>query len=92
MFGRTTGAAAGWLWATCIPSAVVPLLVWDTSLSALVLAVGILSNFDAGTWRQRFSVGRYRLLVGVRLSRESSFDHASAFHSFFTMVAPKAKR
>jgi len=41
MFGRTTGAAAGWLWATCIPSAVVPLLVWDTSLSALVLAVGV---------------------------------------------------
>ena len=42
MFGQTAGAAAAWLWATCVPSAVVPLLVWDTSLSALVLAIGIL--------------------------------------------------
>ena len=41
-FGRATGLTAGWLWATCVPSAVVPLLVWDTSLSALVLAVGVL--------------------------------------------------
>jgi len=50
------------------------------------------SNFDPGTRSQRFSVGRYRLLVGLRLSRESGFNHASAFHSFFTMAAPKAKR
>ena len=55
-FGTSTGATAGWLWATSFSNAVLTLLVWDTCLSALLLSFGCLlflaweGSFDYRRW------------------------------------------
>jgi hypothetical protein len=41
-FGAATATIAAWLWALCWQSAVVPLIIWDTSVSALLVASGLL--------------------------------------------------
>lgn len=46
IFGIDTGACAAWMWASCLPSAIMPLLIWDTCLAALVLAGGLLLSLE----------------------------------------------
>ena len=41
-FGSGVGALAAWIWACWYYLAVVPLLIWDTSLSALLLSLELL--------------------------------------------------
>ena len=60
MFGVTVGATAGWLWACCLPDAVMPLLIWDTCLSALLLSTGFLLSVSlesSDSYRQWGLVG-----------------------------------
>jgi hypothetical protein len=73
VFNRTTGLAAGWVWALTPMGARLPFLIWDTCLSALMLSwalltwvtanstrgwVGSESSGDSGAW----SIHRFWLL------------------------------
>jgi hypothetical protein len=54
VFGVEVGATAGWLWAFCLPDAVMPLLMWETCLSALLLTIGFLLSLaleDSSSYR-----------------------------------------
>lgn len=46
-FDTTTAALGAWLWAFFLSGAVMPLLVWDTCLSALLFTVGFLISLAA---------------------------------------------
>lgn len=45
-FDTTTAAVASWLWAVSLSGAVMPLLVWDTCLSALLFSLGFLMTLS----------------------------------------------
>jgi hypothetical protein len=55
-FGTSTGATAGWLWATSFSNAVLTLLVWDTCLSGLLLSFGFLLFLK---WEESFNYQRW---------------------------------
>jgi 4-amino-4-deoxy-L-arabinose transferase-like glycosyltransferase len=57
-FGTSTGATAGWLWATSFSNAVLTLLVWDTCLSALLLSFGFLLflNWEGSCGYRRWGI------------------------------------
>jgi len=48
-FDTTTAALGAWLWAFFLSGAVMPLLVWDTCLSALLFTVGFLISLPLAT-------------------------------------------
>ena len=61
-FGTSTGATAGWLWATSFSNAVLTLLVWDTCLSALLLSFGFLmflAGEDSSDYRRWGMAGTF---------------------------------
>ncbi len=41
-FGESAGLVAGWVWALSPPLAIMPWLLWETCLSALVMSFGLL--------------------------------------------------
>lgn len=43
-FGENAGTAAGWAWAMAPPLLFIPWLIWETCLSALVLAFGFMKT------------------------------------------------
>ncbi len=61
-FGAEVGAIAGWLWALCLPDAVMPLLMWDTCLSALIMTLGFLLSLaleNSSSYLQWSAVGAF---------------------------------
>jgi hypothetical protein len=65
MFGVNGGATAGWLWTFCLPDAVMPLLIWDTCLSALLLSTGFLVSLPLQTSKSYRQWGWVGLFWGV---------------------------
>jgi len=51
VFNRTTGLAAGWVWALTPMGALLPFLIWDTCLSALMLSWALLTWVTANSTR-----------------------------------------
>ncbi len=62
VFGANVGTFAGLLWAFCLPDAVMPLLIWDTCLSALLLTTGFLLSLaleHSSSYRQWGGAGLF---------------------------------
>jgi Dolichyl-phosphate-mannose-protein mannosyltransferase len=62
VFGVSVGVAAGWLWALCLPNRVMPLLLFETCLSAALLAVGFfltLRLYGSTEYRRWAAVGLF---------------------------------
>jgi hypothetical protein len=62
VFGANVGTFAGLLWAVCLPDAVMPLLMWDTCLSALLLTTGFLLSLaleHSSSYRQWGGTGLF---------------------------------
>ncbi len=53
-FDEATGFAGAWIWALCPYLTILPYLVWDTCLSALVLSCCILLTIRAESFGSRF--------------------------------------
>ena len=82
LFGICEGATAAWIWAVCLPSAVVPLLVWDTSLSALVLAIGVFLAFSLESSENYFGWAYAGLFCGFACLVNPALISAGPFLCF----------
>ena len=91
VFGRAVGTAAGWLWAILPAAVFFPVVwVWDTSLSALLLASCLLSTYAMDDRDRASSWGWFGAFWGFAILVNAAI--LSALPGCFLFAAVRARK
>lgn len=89
VFGMDVGATAAWLWAFCLPNRVMPLLLFETCLSALLLTVGFLLTLKLGCSTDYRQWGGAGLFWGVACLVNPALTAPLIFFWIFSWVCAR---
>ena len=86
VFGASTGVLAAWIWSCWIYEAVVSIRLWESSLSALLLAIGLLLLPNvASSIRPSFWLG-FGALAGVAALTNTTLLSVSSFFCLWLWI------